>query len=82
MADAGDLKSPAYNGRAGSSPASAIYQIFRDWRLPGKLGLERFRSLSLWMGFREWRLFGYVARMFSVSRFFYSLSTRAVEKSV
>lgn len=53
MADAGDLKSPAYNGRAGSSPASAIYRIFRERWIPRNLGLERFRSLSLWVGYRD-----------------------------
>lgn len=33
MADAGDLKSPACNGRAGSSPAFAMFERRRhDWR--------------------------------------------------
>lgn len=51
MADAGDLKSPAYNGRAGSSPASAIFQIIMDQWLPKKRSIRRFRSLTLRLGY-------------------------------
>ena len=32
MADAGDLKSPVLNGRAGSSPASATDRVLREIR--------------------------------------------------